>query len=73
MRVSGPCLNNAERKSASSELLTEFFSSVVQGPCDVTKAYGSANCHGVGICINRHGIEMTEVDLDPVSDSAQTC
>ena len=57
----------------SSELLTEFFSSVVQRPCNVAKAYGSANCHGVGICIDGHRIEMTEVDLDPVTDSTQTC
>ena len=66
-------LSAAERNRASSELLTEFFPSVVQRSCNVAKAYGTANRHGVGICIEEHRIEMTEVALDPVLDSNRTC
>ena len=66
-------LSNAEKNSACRELLTKFFSSVVQRPCNVAKAYGPADRHGVGIGINGHRIEITEVDLDPVTDSTQSC
>ncbi len=50
---------------------TPFFPSVVQGPGEVGKVHGFADCHGVGVCTNGDGVEMAKVRFDPVLDRAQ--
>lgn len=40
---------------------------------NLKSAFMASHCHRVGICIDEHRIGMTEVDLDPVTDSTQTC
>ena len=68
-----PLPSDDGKNREGSELLTKLFSSVVQWPCNVGKAHGSANCHRVFIWVNGDCIEMAKVDLDPVADCTQTC
>ncbi len=62
-----------KKDSTNNDLRTELFSSVIQQPRNVGKVNRSANCHGAGILVDGDGVEMAQVDLNPVLDRTQRC
>lgn len=62
---------DGENDRFHDDLRTELVSSIVQQPRNVGEVNGSANCHGVCTLVDGDGVEMAQVDFNPILDRTQ--